>query len=93
MRDFSNIAVKIARIADRQFGHVTREQLHRVLATAAPSKLISLLLQGSGAGALGAAEGEEVGHAGQRLEGRAGRGVDALALGCGQRGDRGVIGM
>ena len=27
MRDFSDIAVKIARIADRQFGHVTRQQL------------------------------------------------------------------
>lgn len=27
MRDFSNTAVKIARVADRQFGHVTRQQL------------------------------------------------------------------
>jgi hypothetical protein len=30
VRDFSNIAVKIARIADRQFGHVTRQQLLRL---------------------------------------------------------------
>jgi hypothetical protein len=27
VRDFSNIAVKIARVADRQYGHVTRQQL------------------------------------------------------------------
>jgi very-short-patch-repair endonuclease len=27
VRDFSNLLVKIARLADRQFGHVTREQL------------------------------------------------------------------
>jgi len=27
LRDFSNIAVKIARVAERQYGHVTRQQL------------------------------------------------------------------
>ncbi|MGZ4170006.1 MAG: DUF559 domain-containing protein [Solirubrobacteraceae bacterium] len=38
MRDFSNIAVKIARIADRQYGHVTRAQL---LELAVPSATIA----------------------------------------------------